>query len=66
MFELVWTLVIHTSVDNCILGSYTGLGWIGLDDVELDCSRATTDQEDVALRNGRHAVINSVLLRVQH
>ena len=50
--ELYFRFKIHTSVDHCILGHYTELRWIGLNNFELHCSHATADQESVAFANG--------------
>jgi hypothetical protein len=67
MLELVihW----HTSVARDTASHYTELGWVGLDDFELDCSHVTTDKSKYRLCERRYAggaVSDSVLLRVRY
>ena len=42
---------VRTSVNNSILGYYTTLRRVGLDDFELHCSHSTMDKESVAFVN---------------
>ena len=50
---LVFTLDgITLSVDDGVLGDDTELGRVGLNDLELDCSHTTANEESVALSDG--------------